>query len=61
MSNQTNPVTTTAQEQEQRASVVQVYNRCETSQELKVDGKIYTVQPHQLRSIKGAAGNGFLR
>jgi len=41
----------------QGASIaVQVYNRGDASQDLKIDGQTYTVKPHQSITIKGASG-----
>jgi hypothetical protein len=43
--------------QGQGASIaVQVFNRGDAPQNLKVDGKIYTVQPHQALTLKGTPG-----
>jgi len=36
--------------------VVQVYNRGDAPQQLKMDEQTYTVQPHQALTIKGTAG-----
>ena len=36
--------------------VVQVYNRGQAPQDLKMDGQTYTVQPHQSLTIKGTPG-----
>jgi hypothetical protein len=35
---------------------VQVYNRGQTPQGIKVDGQLYTVQPHQTITLKAAPG-----
>ncbi len=55
--------------QGQGASIaVQVYNRGQASQDIKVGGQVYTVQPHQSLTLKaqsgtdvyaGTAGNGY--
>jgi hypothetical protein len=45
--------------QGQSASIsVQLYNRGDASQNLKMDGQTYTVQPHQTITLKGAPGAG---
>ena len=51
----TNSDTTATKTQEKRISV-QVYNRGQTSQDLKVEGKVYTVPAHQTLTIKAPLG-----
>jgi hypothetical protein len=50
-----NPDATTAQGQVANIAV-QVYNRGLVSQDLKVEGKVYTVPPHQALTIKATSG-----
>jgi len=55
MGNKTNPDTTATQTQKKLISV-QVYNKGQTSQDLKVEGKVYTVPSHQTLTIKAPLG-----
>jgi hypothetical protein len=55
MGKRTPPEPGVAQSQGARISV-QVYNKGQMSQDIKVEGQTYTVQPHQSLTIKAAAG-----
>ena len=47
---------TTATKTQEKGISVQVYNRGQTSQDLKVEGKVYTVPAHQTLTIKAPLG-----
>ena len=55
LGNKANPDRSATQTQEKRISV-QVYNKGQTSQDLKVEGKVYTVPAHQTLTIKAPLG-----
>ena len=55
MGKRTPPDPGAARSQGARISV-QVYNKGQISQDIKVEGQVYTVQPHQSLTIKAPAG-----